>query len=263
MQAFKGFWTAPRMTAVHLLALLAPMVEQLLRHGFSVVQNLLLAIAITMGWQTLFAILRKRPITVDGLMTATLFTILIAPATPWSRIAIALSFGVVIGEQIFGGRGRNFINPVVVALAFLFFSFPETDQQPLTMTALAIVPGGILMTMSGLVSLRVLVAALFGYLAMLAVFGTPIATALLTPGLILFGIVFLVGDAVCAAATCAGRWVYGFLAGALFVLLSPAPGQGTSVDAVVFAALLASVFAPLIDQAAITFSVWRQRHHYG
>ena len=92
---------------------------------------------------------------------------------------------------------------------------------------------------------------------------TKFATALLAPGLILFGILFLVGDAVCAAATRAGRWMYGVLAGALLVLLSPTPGQGISVDSVVFAALLASVFAPLIDQAAIAFNIWRQRHRYG
>jgi Na+-transporting NADH:ubiquinone oxidoreductase subunit B len=37
-------------------------------------------------------------------------------------VAIAISFGVVIGKEIFGGTGKNFLNPALTARAFLYFA---------------------------------------------------------------------------------------------------------------------------------------------
>jgi Na+-transporting NADH:ubiquinone oxidoreductase subunit B len=35
-----------------------------------------------------------------------------------------MSFGVVIGKEVFGGTGKNFLNPALTGRAFLFFAYP-------------------------------------------------------------------------------------------------------------------------------------------
>ena len=73
------------------------------------------------------------------------------------------------------------------------------------------------------------------------------------------GVVYLVCEPTGAAATNPGRWAYGLLAGMLIVILGEA-GRGIgSTAAVVFAALLGSVFAPLIDRIVIRINVNRRR----
>jgi len=37
---------------------------------------------------------------------------------------LGISFGVVIGKEIFGGTGKNFLNPALTGRAFLFFAYP-------------------------------------------------------------------------------------------------------------------------------------------
>ena len=49
----------------------------------------------------------------------------ILPASiPLWQVAIGISFGVVIGKEVFGGTGKNFLNPALVGRAFLYFAYP-------------------------------------------------------------------------------------------------------------------------------------------
>jgi Na+-transporting NADH:ubiquinone oxidoreductase subunit B len=50
---------------------------------------------------------------------------LILPATiPLWQVALGISFGVVIAKEVFGGTGKNFLNPALAGRAFLFFAYP-------------------------------------------------------------------------------------------------------------------------------------------
>jgi Na+-transporting NADH:ubiquinone oxidoreductase subunit B len=40
------------------------------------------------------------------------------------QVAVGISFGVIFGKEIFGGTGRNFLNPALTGRAFLFFAYP-------------------------------------------------------------------------------------------------------------------------------------------
>ena len=74
-------------------------------------------------WEILFAGIYKEEVNEGFFVTGFLFP-LICPATvPLWQVALAISFGVVIGKEIFGGTGRNFLNPALVARAFLFFAY--------------------------------------------------------------------------------------------------------------------------------------------
>lgn len=75
-------------------------------------------------WETLFAIVRKHEINEGFLVTSLLFPLTLPPDIPLWQVALGISFGVVIGKEVFGGTGRNVFNPALTARAFLFFAYP-------------------------------------------------------------------------------------------------------------------------------------------
>ena len=75
-------------------------------------------------WEALFAAIRKHPISEGFLVTGILFPLTLPPTIPLWQVAIGISFGVVIGKEVFGGTGKNIMNPALTGRAFLFFSYP-------------------------------------------------------------------------------------------------------------------------------------------
>ena len=75
-------------------------------------------------WEILFSGVRNHEIN-EGFFVTSLLYALILPATiPLWQVAIGISFGVVIGKEVFGGTGKNFLNPALVGRAFLYFAYP-------------------------------------------------------------------------------------------------------------------------------------------
>ena len=75
-------------------------------------------------WEMLFAIVRKHPVTEGFLVTSALIPCIVPATLPLWQLVLAVSFGVVIGKEVFGGVGMNFLNPALVVRAFLFFAYP-------------------------------------------------------------------------------------------------------------------------------------------
>jgi Na+-transporting NADH:ubiquinone oxidoreductase subunit B len=75
-------------------------------------------------WEVLFALVRKHEINEGFFVTSLLFTLTLPADIPLWQVALGISFGVVIGKEIFGGTGKNFLNPALVGRAFLFFAYP-------------------------------------------------------------------------------------------------------------------------------------------
>jgi Na+-transporting NADH:ubiquinone oxidoreductase subunit B len=76
-------------------------------------------------WEALFATLRRKPVD-EGLLVVAWFFALLLPATvPLYQVALGMSFGIVVGKLIYGGSGRYLVNPALLALAFLVFSYPN------------------------------------------------------------------------------------------------------------------------------------------
>jgi len=75
-------------------------------------------------WEVLFSGVRNHEIN-EGFFVTSLLFVLILPATiPLWQVAIGISFGVVIGKEVFGGTGKNVLNPALVGRAFLYFAYP-------------------------------------------------------------------------------------------------------------------------------------------
>lgn len=83
-------------------------------------------VCMTVGgiWETLFCLVRKHEINEGFLVTGLLFPLTLPPTIPLWQVALGISFGVVIGKEVFGGTGKNFLNPALTARAFLYFAYP-------------------------------------------------------------------------------------------------------------------------------------------
>tara|TARA_B110000116_G_C16765091_1_gene550403 strand:- start:295 stop:1479 length:1185 start_codon:yes stop_codon:yes gene_type:complete len=75
-------------------------------------------------WELLFSIVRRHPISEGFLVTCALIPLTLPPTIPLWQVAVATSFGIVIGKEIFGGVGMNIFNPALLARAFLYFTYP-------------------------------------------------------------------------------------------------------------------------------------------
>ena len=75
-------------------------------------------------WELLFGVVRKHSISEGFLVTCALIPLTLPPSIPLWQVAVATSFGIVIGKEIFGGVGMNIFNPALMARAFLYFTYP-------------------------------------------------------------------------------------------------------------------------------------------
>jgi len=84
------------------------------------------AVTVLVGgiWEVLFAIVRGHEVNEGFFVTSMLFSLIVPATIPLWQVAIGISFGVVIGKEVFGGTGKNFLNPALTARAFLFFAYP-------------------------------------------------------------------------------------------------------------------------------------------
>lgn len=75
-------------------------------------------------WEILFAGVRNHEINEGFFVTSLLYALILPASIPLWQVALGISFGVVIGKEVFGGTGKNFLNPALVGRAFLYFAYP-------------------------------------------------------------------------------------------------------------------------------------------
>ena len=75
-------------------------------------------------WEVLFAAVRKHEVNEGFFVTSILFALILPATIPLWQAALGITFGVVIAKEIFGGTGKNFLNPALAGRAFLFFAYP-------------------------------------------------------------------------------------------------------------------------------------------
>ena len=76
------------------------------------------------AWEILFAMKRGHEVNEGFFVTSILFALICPPDVPLWQVALGISFGVVIGKEVFGGTGKNFLNPALTGRAFLYFAYP-------------------------------------------------------------------------------------------------------------------------------------------
>jgi len=81
--------------------------------------------AVGILWEILFAVVRKHEINEGLFVSSILFALSCPPDLPLWQAAMGITFGIVVGKEIFGGTGKNFLNPALTGRAFLYFAYPS------------------------------------------------------------------------------------------------------------------------------------------
>ncbi|MBL1265308.1 NADH:ubiquinone reductase (Na(+)-transporting) subunit B [Candidatus Methylomicrobium oryzae] len=262
-------------------------------------------------WEVLFATVRGHEVNEGFLVSSMLYALILPPDMPLWQVALGISFGIVIGKEVFGGTGKNFLNPALTGRAFLYFAYPAsisgdsvwvavdgyTAATPLGLAAnggmdavhaagytwmqsffgfepgclgetstLAILIGAAFLLWTRVASYRIMAGVFLGMLAtslLFNVIGSDTNPMFafpwywhLTAGGFAFGMVYMATDPVSAAMTDAGRWIFGFLVGAMTVLIrvvNPAFPEG-----IMLAILFSNMFAPTIDYFVIQANIRRR-----
>ena len=125
---------------------------------------------------------------------------------------------------------------------------------------IAILIGGIFLIITGVSSLRIIISTFIGAITMsLLISDVPFYYHLLMGGF-MFGTFFMATDPVTAAQTNIGKWIYGFLIGAVAILIRVAnPGYP---EGMMLAILLLNVFAPLIDWCVVAVNIRKRKKRW-
>ena len=107
----------------------------------TVLPIILVTYGVGLFWEILFASLRKHKISEGFLVTGLLFPLTLPATIPLWQVALGISFGVVIGKEVFGGTGRNILNPALTGRAFLYFSYPVSMSGEVWVAAKSTVDG--------------------------------------------------------------------------------------------------------------------------
>jgi Na+-transporting NADH:ubiquinone oxidoreductase subunit B len=86
-------------------------------------------------WEVLFAAIRGHEVNEGFFVTSVLFALICPPDLPLWQAALGITFGVVVAKELFGGTGKNFINPALAGRAFLFFAYPADISGDAVWTA--------------------------------------------------------------------------------------------------------------------------------
>ncbi|WP_316863438.1 NADH:ubiquinone reductase (Na(+)-transporting) subunit B [uncultured Cohaesibacter sp.] len=74
--------------------------------------------------EVIFAIVRGHEINEGFFVTSMLYALIVPASTPLWMVVLGIIFGVLMGKEVFGGTGKNFLNPALVGRAFLYFAYP-------------------------------------------------------------------------------------------------------------------------------------------
>ncbi|MDH3230970.1 MAG: RnfABCDGE type electron transport complex subunit D [Alphaproteobacteria bacterium] len=253
-----------RNDAMWVLALAPPLAVRLYGDGTEAALQRLLLLAVALGvfhaWAALFARRGGRPLG-PGLPAAALaFALMLPGPVAWGGAVLALSFGAVLGREVFGGRA--ILPPALIGLAFAIFSFPDGGFEardilalpPDPLFAASCLAGAAVLMARGALAWQVAAGAAVGAAAAGLLIGEPAWWEHYGLGAFAAGILFLAAAPEGAARGFAARLLHGVLVGALVIVIRLAnPDQP---DGVVFACLLGGLFAPLFDRAL----AWRPGH---
>lgn len=117
-------WRGSVMSALHLGYSPHSLLACLVHGALYFVPVYFVTVAVGGIWEAVFAIVRRHEINEGFLVTSALFPLTLPPDIPLWQVALGISFGVVIGKEVFGGVGKNFMNPALTARAFLYFAYP-------------------------------------------------------------------------------------------------------------------------------------------
>lgn len=255
-------------------------------HAFLVIA---VAVAVAVITELLFDLIAKRGNTIkDGsaVVTGLLLALSLSPSVPLYIPLLGSIFAILFVKCLFGGLGKNFMNPAVTARCFLLISFGSamtnysidgvSGATPLAAlkagetihvsslylgntsgvigcSALALLAGGLFLWAVGGITLEIPAACIGSFTLFMALFGgqgfDPVfLTAHICGGGVLMGAFFMATDPVTSPVTGRGQVIYGAGMGILAGLFRV---FGSSADSFSYAIILSNILVPFIDKLPI------------
>lgn len=256
----RGLWDRETIAILLIAAYLPLALVWLWHEGVTGAMDAFAVLLVLAFWQLVFLLARAQAPSVSAVITALAIAILAPQEIGLARLILGVSFGAVMGELVFGGWGRNVVNPATVSLAFLAFGFPGFGwPEILVPVAWAALPAAAIGVFTGVMGWPVILGAGLVFAGGLAL-GQDLTQTWPAAALVL---VLLVCDPVTSANTQAGRWLNGALFALLVLLFSDGWSGAAPVQVALAAALIASLAAPVLDEAAIASWRARRRRRHG
>ena len=272
------------------LALLPAMGAGIYLHGLPALWVILTSMLTAVGAEALFCWVTNRPCTLwDGsaLATGLLLALCLPPTVPLYIPCIGSLFAIVVVKCLFGGLGKNFLNPALAGRCFLLISFSAamtnytldgvTTATPLASMAsgelsglmesflgmgsgvigncvLALMVGGLFLWVVDGITPAIPLSVLGSFTLFMAVFGghgfdPAFLLAHLSGGGIVMGALFMATDPVTSPGTRRGHIIYGAAVGVLSGLFRVA---GNTADSVSYAILFSNMLTPILDQFLVS-----------
>lgn len=111
-----------------LIALAPALVWSVVVFGYRALLLTALSVALCVGFEAGYQKLMKKPVTVSDLsaaVTGVLLAFNIPSRCAWWVLIPGAFFAIVIVKQLFGGIGKNVVNPAIAARVFMFVSWPS------------------------------------------------------------------------------------------------------------------------------------------
>ena len=109
-----------------IIALLPAVVVAAIQFGLHAMVVILSSVAAAVFWEWLYRKIFKKEASIGDLsavVTGLLLALTLPPTAPWWLPVIGTLFGITIVKQLYGGIGKNFLNPALAGRAFLLSSY--------------------------------------------------------------------------------------------------------------------------------------------
>jgi len=110
-----------------IIALVPAMVVAVWQFGLKALLLIAVSVAACIFFEWLYRKLMKKPESIGDLsacVTGILIALVVPVSAPWWMCVVGAAFAMIIVKQLYGGLGKNFLNPALAARAFMMASWP-------------------------------------------------------------------------------------------------------------------------------------------
>lgn len=272
-----------------ILAMMPVTILGVVNYGMKALSVIIAAVVSAVASEALFNLITKRPQTIaDGsaAVTGLMLALILPPELPLFVPILGSIFAIIVVKCLFGGLGKNFMNPALAARCFLLISFGAivtvykvdgvSTATPLAelatgksvdlvavwwgsasgvigSSALGILIGAAMLFAFKIITWEIPVSVLAAFNLFLGFFGERgfdpgFHMVHMLAGGVLFGAFFMATDYVTSPITSAGQLVFGAIVGLLMGLFHV---FGTAPDSGSYAIIIANMLVPLIDEYTV------------
>jgi len=129
----RSTWSLRRRYVILAAALVPALGAAVIYHGARVLAVLVVSCLFAAAVELAFSHVRTKRFRISEatLVTGLVFALVLPVGTPLWMVALGAAFGILFGQEAFGGAGSNFFVPALVGKSFLLLSWPQPFAEAL------------------------------------------------------------------------------------------------------------------------------------